>query len=463
MKTLQTTAFIILILLIGSCNKDNTDPPPPPETIDLSSYVAMGNSLTAGYADGALYTSGQEYSYANIIAEQFSKVGGNGIFKTPIIPTEDGVFPTSNQSGIYLETKFVWANKQNCNEVNEWVPVRLVENPNQEKLMDELMTNISSDGPFNNLGVPGITVTHMHLPGMGALNPYYGRFANNPSSDKLIDEAKKVDPTFFSLWVGNNDVLGYASSGGTTSITTTQLFEISYDAAAAHLSSITEGGVLANIPDVASAAFFTTIDYNFVNVETETEVEELQAFYVDYNQQMEALGKDYRINWSLGNNPMVIRDKDMDVSEELKIRQMTESELALLTIPLDSIYCGGWGATKPLSDSYVLSDSEIELTIAAVATFNEIITIAAEKYDLAFVDFNTLMQEVANGGITEDGIEFTTDFAFGNLFSLDGIHLTPRGNALVANNFIEAINAKYSLSVPKAIITDYPDNSKPTN
>ena len=39
---------------------------------DFTRYVAVGNSLTAGYSDGALYRSGQQNSYPAMLAEQFS-------------------------------------------------------------------------------------------------------------------------------------------------------------------------------------------------------------------------------------------------------------------------------------------------------------------------------------------------------------------------------------------------------
>ena len=41
------------------------------EKIDLSRYVAIGDSITAGYADGALYFDGQKNAYPNILAAQF--------------------------------------------------------------------------------------------------------------------------------------------------------------------------------------------------------------------------------------------------------------------------------------------------------------------------------------------------------------------------------------------------------
>ena len=59
MKTTQTILLLILIISISACKKDSKDPVIQEPTIDISSYVAMGNSLTAGYADGALYKSGQ--------------------------------------------------------------------------------------------------------------------------------------------------------------------------------------------------------------------------------------------------------------------------------------------------------------------------------------------------------------------------------------------------------------------
>ncbi|MDH5355799.1 MAG: G-D-S-L family lipolytic protein, partial [Gammaproteobacteria bacterium] len=54
-------------------------------TADFSNFVAIGDSLTAGYADGALYRHGQENSYGAILAQQFALVGG-GAFSQPLMP-----------------------------------------------------------------------------------------------------------------------------------------------------------------------------------------------------------------------------------------------------------------------------------------------------------------------------------------------------------------------------------------
>ncbi len=461
MKTIQTILLLILIIFISACKKDSKDPVIQEPAIDISSYVAMGNSLTAGYADGALYKSGQEYSYVNIIAQQMAQAGGNGIFKTPFIETENGVYPSIESTGIKLLTKYVLANQIMCDGSNMLMPVRAVENPDQSKLMEELMTNISANGPYNNLGVPGIIVSHMITPGMGSVNPYYGRFAEDSSTDKLLDEAQKVEPTVFSLWIGNNDVLGYATSGGLSSITSTEIFQVSYNAVVSHLSGITEGGVLANIPDIASAAFFTTIKYNEITIDNQQDADALNTYYTNYNQYMQNQGKDYRINFSTGENAMLISDGDMDVNPEYRFRQMNENELALLTIPYDSILCGSWGTYTPITDGYILTTNEIEKIELATETFNNIISQTATQNDLALVDFNSFMKELTENGITSNGINFTTEFIYGNAFSLDGIHLTPMGNALVANKFIESLNEKYFTAIPLVDVSTFPAVSIP--
>ena len=49
---------------------------------DFTRYVAVGNSLTAGYMDGTVCRVGQTYSYPNLLAQQFALVGG-GEFTQP--------------------------------------------------------------------------------------------------------------------------------------------------------------------------------------------------------------------------------------------------------------------------------------------------------------------------------------------------------------------------------------------
>ena len=48
-----------------------------------------------------------------------------------------------------------------------------------------------------------------------------------------------------------------------------------------------------------------------------------------------------------------------------------------------------------------------------------------------------------------------TTFVSGGTFSLDGFHPTPRGYALFANKFIEAINIKYGSNLNGVNLGNY--------
>jgi hypothetical protein len=42
------------------------------------------------------------------------------------------------------------------------------------------------------------------------------------------------------------------------------------------------------------------------------------------------------------------------------------------------------------------------------------------------------------------------------MFSLDGVHLSPRGNALMSNKFLQAINSNYGSNLQGVNIGNYP-------
>ena len=114
---------------------------------DFSNYVSLGNSLTAGYADGALYMSGQEDSYPNIMAEQFGFVGG-GDFTQPL--TSD------NLGGLLYGGVQISGNRLvlSADENGNPFPTPLDGTP-----MTDVTT--SATGPFNNMGVPGAKSFHL--------------------------------------------------------------------------------------------------------------------------------------------------------------------------------------------------------------------------------------------------------------------------------------------------------------
>jgi len=457
--------FFIGLLFLASCTPgSDNNPQPGPGAVDLKSYVAVGNSLTAGYANGALYTSGQKYGWANDLAKQLAVVGGNGTFRIPFMPTENGVGVSEGATGTpVLRTKLVLGHTIDCLGNSSVGPVLADPNASQAMLYFYLTTNVSAMGPYNNIGIPGIRVTDLFDPNLAKKNPFFGRIAYH-ANDTLKTYAAKVHPTFFTLWIGNNDVLGYATSGGTGTITPMdgaagKGFKASMEAEVKYLASMTTGGVIADIPDITSVPYFNTIPYNAVVLSSQAQADQLNAAYAKYNAAMSAMGLPYKIHFQVGANPMVIADKDMPLPDSLsflKIRQMKDDELVILETPVDSLKCGGWGSVKPVPDQYILTEKEIKTVKTATDNFNAVMKSLADQYNLAFVDFNAIMKEIDKNGITMNGIHFTTKYITGNLFSLDGIHLTPQGNAAVANYFIEAINGKYGTKIPEVDVSSFP-------
>jgi len=440
--------YLALLAFIVSCKPEVNEFTPSNGSADFKTYVALGNSLTAGYADGALYTLGQSYSWANILGQQLTTVGGQP-FVQPVVTSEFGVLPGKRKLGFSVD----------CLGVTSLGPVL----DNGE--LDPWSNHI--DYAVNNMGVPGAKVAHLLAPGYGnaanlqagLANPYFVKFAASPDIS-VVAQAMSMSPTFFSLWIGNNDVLGYATSGGAGDvITPTEQFGQYYNMLAQTLVTGGAKGVLANIPSITNAAFFTTIPYNVIAIPDSMQyaVDFLNASYAPYNAAMEQMGKLYRIHFELGPNPMVIMDPGMEgVPAQLQFRQMTSNELALLTLPQDSIKCATWGSGVPVPNQYILTEAEIDNITAATIAFNNIIKQTADVNGLAFVDFNAIMVDISANGLIFDGITFSTKFVTGNLFSLDGIHLTPQGNALVANYFIDAINAQYTAQIPKVSVANYP-------
>jgi hypothetical protein len=113
------------------------------------------------------------------------------------------------------------------------------------------------------------------------------------------------------------------------------------------------------------------------------------------------------------------------------------------------------GVSVPLADNWVLSKDEVEEVRVATDLYNIAIKDAADAHGLAFVDANALMQQVYNGGIRFGNFHMTAAYVTGGAFSLDGVHPGARGYALIANKFLEAINATYGSNFKGVDLEDF--------
>ena len=440
-----TNKFITIatsLTLIVACKPNQTVPEPSKGSLDVSKYVSIGNSITAGFADAALYYDGQIVSYPNLLAQQFKLIGG-GDFIQPLVPVG------SVGIGSSVNAKSILGYKTDCKGVTALSPV------NSATLGDVTIfsTNISNQGPFNNMGVPGAKITTAVFPGygnpangLGNYNPFFTRMLNSSeySTASMLSKAVALNPTFFSVFIGNNDVLSYALTGGSSGNVTPSAgpagvgFDASCDTIVARLTAKGAKGVIGSIPDVTNIPYFTTIPYNGLTLDA-TQASQLTTAY-------SGLG----ISFSAGSNAFMIQD----AAAPGGIRKIKSNELVLLTTPQDSLKCAGWGSSKPLADKYVLTETEIATIQNAASAYNSKIKSVADAKGLAFVDANAFMAQVKKG-IAYNGINVSATFVSGGAFSLDGVHLTPLGNALFANEFIKAINLKFGSTIPQIDATKY--------
>ena len=96
MKNIRYIALSLLALVMVACenelvndirDRDNVGEPLPAlsaGSADFSNYVAIGASFTAGFADNGLFIASQQNSFPNIMANQFTEIGG-GTFRQPLM------------------------------------------------------------------------------------------------------------------------------------------------------------------------------------------------------------------------------------------------------------------------------------------------------------------------------------------------------------------------------------------
>jgi len=557
MKNYKYIGLFLLAIGFTSCNVNNELDEIQAEVVpevqlnvnglDLSRYVALGASFTAGYTDGALFKAAQENSFPNILASKF-KIAGGGDFNQPLM--------NDNIGGLLLEGNLIQT-------------PRLYFDGAGPVLLDAVPTTEITDavsGSLNNFGVPGAKSFHLLAAGYGNVagvvpglaNPYYVRMASS-STATVLSDAMAQSPTFFTLSeIGGNDVLGYAISGGSgidhspsvdnptgnldpssygsNDITNPLVFKQVFEGIVATLTSGGAKGVIANLPYITSLAHFTTVPFNPLNpndgdtgAALKAQIPLLNSVFGAVNQVYVGAGEPERaiVFSATETNSLVIFDEDAtDLTTAItnslgasptfvpfvesiglpaaaaplvanllgqqygKARSATSNDLFVLpssaiigtvntTVAASLITQSGGllpttlagqfsaeGVTLPLADKWVLTPQEQLAIKTATDAYNLIIETAVNANDnLALVDFKAILEE-ASTGILFDDYTMTTNLVTGGLISLDGVHLTARGYALMANSFLAAIDTQFGSNFTEATnglakAGDYPTNYSP--
>lgn len=484
-------------------------------TADFSNYVALGNSLTAGFIDGTLVRTAQENSYPSLLSQSMNFAGANNSFNIPLTVDDIGGLTLGGNPIPGFENRLV---------LNESLGIERLAGTSS----NEVTNNLASQGPFQNLGIPGAKSFQLLFPGFGNLsglatdpisaNPFYIRFANE--NESVLANAMAQDPTFFTLWIGNNDALTFASAGGAADeLTDPSDFATFYGALLQGLTANGAQGIVANVPSVTDLPFFTVVppaplaprNADGSLTAFGQQIPTLNQTYGLLNQIFTQVGASERIITFTDTeaNPVVIRDTDLaDLSAVItgaiqntpgvdpsivalapilgqqygQARQLGADEL--ITLPASSVIgtvnnarlaelisfgvppetAGQFsvnGVTLPMESNLILTRNELLEISSSINAYNQSIDAVAAQFGVPVIDMNTFFSDVTNTGISFSGSTFTTTFVTGGLFSLDGIHPTEKGYAVVANIFIDEINNAYNSNLPTVDVNNFPGVALP--
>jgi hypothetical protein len=351
---------------------------------DLSRLVAAGDSLTAGYQNAQLIGTSQVHSYANVIATQAGVSLNLPLLAAPGYPQ------------IIIEDNFA--------VVTGAAPValpKLYQPPTLDvavpgfKVAD--LVGAPASCPPNDLNVIDVLTVEI-------LNP---TCSLTPPPTQL-SEAASLKPTTSILWIGSNDAL-YTLLYGSAPTDISSFFQ-AYNVAATTLAHASGHMVLANIPDVTLTAYLTSV----------TSVPELAAILGLPVAEVEAI-------FGLGPNDKVT---------PYAFAAIQAMGVNLTTLPVSS-------PQGPI----VIRASTISQIRTAIFEYNLVIAGEAIVNGATLVDIYTLVNNLAANGIVVSGTKLTTEFG-GGLFSLDGVHPTNVGYAIIANQFIQTMNQTLGTNIP---------------
>jgi len=447
--------FVIPVLLglfffVGCANEAPSDLPKAGlGNLTITKYVAVGNSLAAGYQSSGLYKSAQLYSYPNLIAGQLRLAGASlGTFEQPYWPDPGNPDPKTGKAARYVIISLADPNNPVIGPKGETPTATAPENA------------ATLLRPYDNLGLPGAPLAGF----MDTVGTYQGGFgpaiirgaAGFPKSQ--FRSLVALQPQLVSFWLGNNDVLGYATSGGVspsapTPVTTFQyLFNQAIDTIQKAVPGVKI--VVANIPDVTTIPFFTTI-----GPKIGATIAKIPGAMLVYQKKGEiSTGTGTTSFTNPASDPLICLTGSAYASllGTQTGKFWRDNGIDPSAIGIDTTKPFGFDPKNPWPNALTLDAEEIAIATQAANDFNSAISSIAAARNIAVTDINGLFKNIKANGYTASGVTYTSSYITGGLFSLDGVHPTNRGAGVVANEMIKAINAKYGTNITGVDIASLP-------
>jgi hypothetical protein len=382
--------------VVHACNSD-ADVLGPLTNPLFNSYVAIGNSITAGFQSSGINDSTQRQAYPVLLARQMRTRYGFAAIKMPGCPPPINNFQTQAR-------------------------VTLAGQPASTGTTCALRDTNSVTSYLNNVAVPGIIASQPTIP--------FDTVAAHQSTilwqlilggKTMVDKALDARPTFATVWVGNNDILSFAIQGQPSGATSQASFVASYSAMIARLlaGAPTVKGVLIGVVQVTNAPILFTA----------------QAL----------------------QNPAFVAGLSVAAGAPITVdpTTCTPTSTSLIGLPIVNAIRAGQlppiiacakTPTPPIGDIFVLDAAEQAQVKAIVDGYNGYIKAKADSIGFAYYDPNVTLARLA----TMDQVLAThvpnlasATATFGQFVSLDGVHPNAAAHVQIANDLIAVINAKF--------------------
>ncbi len=411
-------------------------------------YVALGNSVTAGFQSGAVVWKDVDVAYPVLMAQAMGITVGDGADQFQYMRFASGQGIGTRQILVPAGSSFTLGAPQSFGSAP---------------------SNATLARPYNNLGVPGAVLADMHPPTTGieaqlaaarmsaARNPFFGAVMRNPVFGRtLVDQAAALNPNLVTIFIGNNDVLGYATSGGTSGTNiqflTTQINPTPTESArfASQFNALLDTVMrrmpnakvlVGNVPNVLFAPYF--------------QARALIQGALPANFPLQENGRPTL-------NGLVVRSSLSPGG----LRRISAADLILLpavsALPTLLAQGAGTSLANPLPDNLVLDSLEIVVARNATNDFNSAIASAIARYQspkrAALFDANATLADVAARGYAMPGLgsSLTVAFISGGFFSLDGVHPSSRGYGAIATEMLRAINREFGSNFPFVDVRNLP-------
>jgi lysophospholipase L1-like esterase len=404
-----SAAVLGLVLAAAACNDDQLNRPFSNTPVDplFNRYVSMGNSITAGFQSGGINDSTQLQSYAVLLAQAM-----HSPFFPPLLNRPGCPPPYVN---VFLQTRVSGGTPTTC-------ALRKIPNPPPPYI--------------SNTAVPGALVIDIYNNAAGAHPNTLTQFILGGLTQ--VQMMERAHPTFVSIWIGNNDVLGAATSsanaGDSTLITPDATFQTNYAAMLDAVDAVgPQGGILIGVANVTAIPYFSA-------------------------------GQTY---WAVKNQPGSPFPPSFTVSANCAPSALApgvgRGDSTLVPFPYGAALLGAAAAGAPRNldcgdtVAAIVVPSELVKLVTAVTAYNTFIAAQATAHGWAYLNPNTALDSLRQiptqvAPLPNFGAPptFTACSAnpFGLAFSCDGVHPSAATHRLIAQKLRLAINAAYTTAIP---------------